>query len=108
MKKRFHTMISLLCMAALLAGMLAGCSSASSSTPAPAPSAAASTSASGGSDASEPAASGPVFENPVTISMLAASHASWPFQDDWYVLDVIKDYTNVDLEVTTVDTSGFN
>jgi putative aldouronate transport system substrate-binding protein len=40
--------------------------------------------------------------------MLTPSHASWPFQEDWYVVDLIKEYTNVDLKVTAVDTSGFS
>lgn len=106
MKKRFHKILSLLCVAALLAGLLAGCSSASSGAPAPTPSSAAPAS-SDASGAGEPVSAGPLFDKPVTISMLTASHASWPFQEDWYVLDVIKEYTNVDLEVTAVDTSGF-
>ncbi len=103
MKKCFHTIISMLCLAALLAVMLAGCSSASSDAPAPAPSVSA-PSASGGDG---PAASGPLFAEPVTISMLTSSHASWPFQEDWQVLDIIREYTNVSFQVNAVDTEGF-
>lgn len=106
MKKRFQTIVSLLCLAALLVGMLAGCSSSSSSTPAPADSTAPAATP-GNSDDEEPASDGPLFAEPVTFSMLIPSHASWPFQEDWYVLDVLKEYTNVDFNITYVDTSGF-
>ena len=96
MKKQLHRGLALLCSAALAAGMLAGCSSGASSA-APASASASTSSAEGG----------PLFSQPVALSMLTPSHASWPFQEDWYVLGLIKEYTNVDFKVTAVDTSGF-
>ena len=101
MKKHLHKGIALLCSAAIAAGMLVGCSSGSSSAAAPGSSSSASASVSNSE-------SGPLFSEPVTLSMLTPSHASWPFQEDWYVVDLIKEYTNVDLKVTAVDTSGFS
>ena len=101
MKKHLHKGIALLCSAAIAAGMLVGCSSGSSSAAAPGSASSASASVSNSE-------SGPLFSEPVTLSMLTPSHASWPFQEDWYVVDLIKEYTNVDLKVTAVDTSGFD
>ena len=96
MKKHLHKSIALLCSAALAAGMLSGCSSSSSSTP-----------ASGSAGSGSQTSSDKLFSEPVTFSMLTPSHASWPFQDDWYVLDLINEYTNVNFDVTSVDTEGF-
>ena len=100
MKKHLHKGIALLCSAAIAAGMLVGCSSGSSSAAAPGSSSSASASVSNSE-------SGPLFSEPVTFSMLIPSHASWPFQDDWYVIDLVKEYTNVDFNITSVDTEGF-
>jgi len=100
MKKHLHKGIALLCSAAIAAGMLVGCSSGSSSAAAPGSSSSASASVSNSE-------SGPLFSEPVTFSMLIPSHASWPFQEDWYVLDLIQEYTNADFKITYVDTSGF-
>ncbi|MBD5093053.1 MAG: extracellular solute-binding protein [Subdoligranulum sp.] len=105
MKKHFQKIVSLLCLGALLVGMLAGCSSTSSSTPAPASTTAP---ASGTSGTGEPAGDGPLFAEPVTLSMMTPSHASWPFQSDWYVIDLVKEYTNVSFDITSVDTEGFS
>ena len=101
MKKHLHKGIALLCSAAIAAGMLVGCSSGSSSAAAPGSASSASASVSNSESV-------PLFSEPVTLSMLTPSHASWPFQEDWYVVDLIKEYTNVDLKVTAVDTSGFD
>ena len=101
MKKHFRKGIALLCSAVLATSLFAGCSSGSSSAAAPGSSSSASASVSNSE-------SGPLFSEPVTLSMLTPSHASWPFQEDWYVVDLIKEYTNVDLKVTAVDTSGFS
>ena len=107
MKKRFYKVVSLLCLAALMLGMLAGCSSSSSSTSAPAGSTAPAA-ASGDAGDGAAAGDGPLFAEPVTISMFAPSHASWPFQSDWSVMDIIQEYTNVTFDINTVDTEGFN
>ena len=101
MKKHLHKGIALLCSAAIAAGMLVGCSSGSSSAAAPGSSSSASASVSNSE-------SGPLFSEPVTFSMLIPSHARWPFQDDWYVIDLVKEYTNVDFNITSVDTEGFS
>ena len=37
--------------------------------------------------------------------MLIPSHASWPFQDDWYVIDLVKEYTNVDFNLSLIHIS---
>ena len=42
---------------------------------------------SAGSSSTSSTEGGPLFSEPVTFSMLTPSHASWPFQDDWYVID---------------------
>lgn len=103
MKNTTKRNLALLSSAALIAGLLAGCSGGSSggSEAASEPTA--------GSEiaAEETSAGGQLFADPVTISMLIPSHASWPFQEDWYVIDLIKEETNVDFKVTSVDTEGF-
>ena len=101
MKKHFRKGIALLCSAVLATSLFAGCSSGSSSAAAPGSSSSASASVSNSE-------SGPLFSEPVTFSMLIPSHASWPFQDDWYVIDLVKEYTNVDFNITSVDTEGFS
>ena len=99
MKKHFRKGIALLCSAVLAASLFAGCSSGSSSAAVP---------GSAGSSSTSSAEGGPLFSEPVTFSMLTPSHASWPFQDDWYVIDLVKEYTNVDFNITSVDTEGFS
>ncbi|MFQ8832698.1 MAG: hypothetical protein ACLR7U_07405 [Ruthenibacterium lactatiformans] len=39
-----------------------------------------------------------LFSEPVTFSMLIPSHASWLFQDDWYVIDLAK---NIPMSILT-------
>ena len=96
MNRYFRKVIALACTAALAAGMLVGCSSgASSAAPASA------------STAASSAGGGPLFSQPVTLSMLTPSHASWPFQKDWYVIDLVKEKTNVTFNINSVDTEGF-
>lgn len=105
MKKSLQKSLALLSAAALTTGLLAGCSGASSSA---ASSASSTDSAASSVAAQEPEEKdGPLFDKTVNLTMLTASHASWPFQEDWYVIDLIKEYTNVDLSITAVDTSGF-
>lgn len=48
-----------------------------------------------------------LFEKPTTIEIMAPYHASWPFQEDWYVLDMIKKHTNVIVQMDAVDSTGF-
>lgn len=48
------------------------------------------------------AASGTWFDKPVTISMMIPSHPSWPFQKEWYVARMVKERTNVDLQIIDV------
>ena len=45
-------------------------------------------------------ADGRIFAEPTEISILAPLFDSWPIQDDWLVLDFIRDATNVNLTVT--------
>lgn len=49
-----------------------------------------------------------LFDKPVHFNIMIPSHASYPFQEDWYVLDLIKEYTNVDFKITAVETGGFD
>lgn len=101
MKRQLSKAIVLVCCAALAAGTLYGC------TPSDSPQSADGQNTSAPAEGSAPAADTVLFEKPVTFSMLAPSHASWPFQEDWYVVDLIKEKTNVELDITTVDTGGF-
>lgn len=48
-----------------------------------------------------------LFADPVEFTMLIPSHPSWPYQDDWYVQDLIKEETNVSFKVTAVPNDGF-
>lgn len=100
MKLRTNKALAFICTAAIAAGLLAGCTKAPSSTAAPKSSAP-------GSSSSEQEGGKMLFDKPVNFSMLTPSHASWPFQDDWYVLDLVKEKTNVDFTITSVDTEGF-
>lgn len=108
MKRTTKKSLALLSTAAFALSMLAGCSGGSSGSSAGSDAATADTAsestAASGTDAT---ADGPLFSDPVEISMLIPSHASWPFQDDWYVIDLIKEETNVEFDVTSVDTEGF-
>lgn len=103
MKTYLRKTLALLCVAAIALGLFAGCSGSSNS--APTESAKAPTSA---TVSATEAKDGPLFDKPVTLTVMAPSHPSWPHQDDWYAYDIIKEYTNVDLKFTTVDNSGFS
>lgn len=48
-----------------------------------------------------------LFSEPVEISMMIPSHASWPYQEDWYVQNMIQEETNVTFHITSVTTDGF-
>lgn len=101
MKKQLRKAIVLLCCAALTTGILAGC------TPSGAPQSTGGQSAPAPESGTVSAAAPILFEKPVTFSMLTPSHASWPFQEDWYVLDLVKEKTNAEFKITAVDTEGF-
>lgn len=102
MKQRSQKIVSLFCVAALSAGVLAGCGSSSpSSVPG------SSGASSGSSSTGDPSSDGVLFNEPVKLSMYTASHASWPYQADWYVVDLVKEKTNVTFDLTAVDTEGF-
>lgn len=97
MKKKI---LSLVLAAALCLGMAAGCQTGGASS-------AASSGAQSTATASQ--SEGPLFSKPVTITMLTRSNPSWPYQDGWYVRKLIKEETNVDLNVTAVpDTGGYD
>ena len=108
MKRTTKKSLALLSTAAFALSMLAGCSGGSSGSSAGSDAATADTaSESTAASETDATADGPLFSDPVEISMLIPSHASWPFQDDWYVIDLIKEETNVEFDVTSVDTEGF-
>lgn len=111
MKKRLYKPLALLCAVVLLMGIFAGCASKPAQNDTPAQTAQdtpAATPETNGSEGETTSTEGStLFADPVEFSMLTLSHASWPFQEDWYVLDLIKEYTNVSFKVTAVDTSAF-
>lgn len=39
---------------------------------------------------------------PVQLTMLIRSHSSWPYNEDWWIWDAIKEKTNVTFDVTAV------
>ncbi len=45
---------------------------------------------------------GIVEQPPKTLTMMIQSHASWPYNADWYVWDLIEEKVNIKLDVTTV------
>ena len=109
MKRTTKKSLALLSTAAFALSMLAGCSGGSSGSSAGSDAATADTaSESTAASETDATADGPLFSDPVEISMLIPSHASWPFQDDWYVIDMINEETNVDFKITSVDTEGFS
>lgn len=50
---------------------------------------------------------GKLFEKPEVLKMMINSHASWPFQQDWYITNAIKEKTNVQLDVIAVPASSW-
>ena len=48
-----------------------------------------------------------LFDEPVKITIMAPYHDSWPFQEDWYVLDLIKRKTNVTIVMDAVASTGW-
>lgn len=47
-----------------------------------------------------PKAFGLLFNEPITLSMMTMSHPSWPYQEDWWIWNAIKEATNVTLNVS--------
>ena len=92
--------ISLILAVILCLGIVTGCTTGGTS------SANTSSNSQGGSTVSP--GEGPLFSKPVSISIFTRSHPSWPYQDDWYVKKLIKEETNVDLDVTAVAEETFN
>ncbi|HHV95191.1 MAG TPA: hypothetical protein GXX37_01735 [Clostridiaceae bacterium] len=39
---------------------------------------------------------------PTVLSMMIESHASWPYNPDWYVFKLIEEELNIKFDVTTV------
>jgi putative aldouronate transport system substrate-binding protein len=46
---------------------------------------------------------GALFSEPVHISLFKSENPSWPFREDWYIVDLIKRKTNVILDVTVTN-----
>lgn len=90
--------IALILAVVLCLGTAAGCKSGDKSS-------AASSGAQTTDNASQ--GQGPLFSKPVSISMMIRSNPSWPFQKDWYVKKLIKEETNVDLDVMVVPEEGY-
>lgn len=85
----------------LSVGILAGCG-ASSTAPS---STASDSSAASGSESS--VAGETLFDKPVTITMMAPQHDSWPYNTDWYVVKELEKATNVHLDVTAVPSRDY-
>ncbi len=45
---------------------------------------------------------GKLFDEPITLSFMLFSHASYPFQEDWYIIKAIEEKTNVKMDVIAV------
>ena len=56
-----------------------------------------------GSSQGAAAKAGPLFDKPVTLRIMAPQSPSWPYQSDWYILNAIKEKTNVSFEMITVE-----
>jgi len=52
--------------------------------------------------------SGKLFDKPVKLTKMAISHPSWPHQEDWLIIDLIEEATNVQLEVIAIPSAGYN
>lgn len=102
MKKSIMKKIAMLFCATTIIGSVAGCSTDAPSATAPTTGPAQTAVSEANSDTDKP-----LFSEPVTLSMYTASHASWPFQKDWYVIDLVKEKTNVSFDINSVDTEGF-
>lgn len=61
----------------------------------------------GCSNTGQDAADGGGSGDPTEISMLILSHASWPYDESWWIWDKIEEKTNVKLNVTALDISSF-
>lgn len=119
MNKRTTKLLALACMVLILIGALAACGGTTDPSSAVTSSKASSSTIDSSAEdnsakesdtaASNTEATGdsPLFAEPVTLSMYTASHPSWPFQEDWYVVDLVKEKTNITFDITAVDTEGF-
>lgn len=85
--KKIRNILALICLTAIIFSMLTICCEAE--------------------EISEDEKSGPLLPEPVTISVLAPSHPSYPYQEDWYVFDLIKEKTNITFDMTTADVDSF-
>lgn len=50
----------------------------------------------------------PLFSDTVTISMMIRQHPTWPYQEDWPVVQYIKEAANVELNLQVVPEDGYN
>lgn len=48
-----------------------------------------------------------LFDKPVKLSLLTEVNASWPYQEDWYILNLIKERTNVTFDITTAPEANY-
>ena len=46
--------------------------------------------------------SGKLFENPTKISIVMGSHASWPYDPNWKIWDIVKEATNVQFDIQAI------
>ena len=53
------------------------------------------------------AAEGKLFSEPTTISLLVASHPSWPYRENWPMWQLFGEATGATLDVTAVPSGDF-
>lgn len=49
-----------------------------------------------------PSENGKLFDKPITITMMVASHPSWPYNKDWPIVKAVQDATGVTLEINAI------
>lgn len=104
MKKKWFSVVAILCVASQ---MLLGCndSQGSSSTESDVASAQSNVES---SETSQAANDGSFYsQEPITFTFLYKDNASWPYNDEWLIFDVIKEKTNVTLDAVVVPSADY-
>jgi putative aldouronate transport system substrate-binding protein len=99
MKKGFAAFCVLIAMCMIFTA----CSTGASPTTVPSQAATVQASSAASSAPAAPAPPSPIFDKPVTLSILAGANASWPWQADWYVGKMIQEKTKVTLNFIESD-----
>ena len=46
--------------------------------------------------------SGKLFDEPTEIKIVMGSHASWPYNPDWVIWDIVEEATNVKFNIEAI------